>query len=416
LKKNLPYILLVLVLAAVIALVWGGKDTTGKEKKLDLRVTLRKNEKTPYAAYAAYENLKYIFPSASVFAERKEPAAWDSVSSYDDNQAIIIITPQFYPNDYEMRKLIEFAKKGNDVFISSSVLSYSAQETLKCRTGFSQLSEVYGNDAGTSEDTLTVFLDKPPFADSRNFVYPGKKYDSYFSSYDETVSYDLGKDEKGNTNFIKLKTGQGNIYLHLAPMAFSNYFLLHKSNMRYYENVLSVIKPGVTKVLWDEYYLNKKRLSSDRKNDDNKKGWFASLMAYPSFRAGFWTLIGFLVLYVLLEMRRKQRVIPVITKPKNDSLDFVKTIGRLYYEKNDHKNLSKKMAAYFLEHIRSRYKLPTNRLDEEFIKKLQYKSDYDEKELLKIVSFINFIDDAPGISDSQLAGFHKQLEAFYKVS
>jgi hypothetical protein len=199
-------------------------------------------------------------------------------------------------------------------------------------------------------------------------------------------------------------------------MAFSNYFLLHKNNMRYYENVLSVIKPGVTKVLWDEYYLNKKRLSSDRKNDDNKKGWFASLMAYPSFRAGFWTLIGFLVLYVLLEMRRKQRVIPVITKPKNDSLDFVKTIGRLYYEKNDHKNLSKKMAAYFLEHIRSRYKLPTNRLDEEFIKKLQYKSDYDEKELLKIVSFINFIDDAPGISDSQLAGFHKQLEAFYKVS
>lgn len=408
--------MLALVLVAVVALVLGGKGTKSKEKKMDERVTLRKNEKTPYAAYAAYENLKYIFPDASVFTEKKEPAAWDSLSSYDDNQAIIIITPQFYPNDYEMRKLIEFAKKGNDVFISSSVLSYSAQETLKCRTGFSQLSEVYGNAAETSEDSLTVFLDKPPFADSRNFTYPGKKYDSYFSSYDETVSYDLGKDEKGNTNFIKLKTGLGNIYLHLAPMAFSNYFLLHKNNIGYYANVLSVIKPGVTKVAWDEYYLNKRRLSSNKKNDEDKKGWFASLMAYPSFRAGFWTLITFLLLYVLLEMRRKQRIIPLITNPKNDSLDFVKTIGRLYYEKNDHKNLSKKMAAFFLEHVRSRYKLPTNRLDEDFIKKLQYKSDYDEKELLKIISFINFIDKAPGISDSQLAGFHRQLEAFYRVS
>ena len=66
-------------------------------------------------------------------------------------------------------------------------------------------------------------------------------------------------------------------------------------------------------------------------------------------------------------MRRKQRYIPVVAKPKNDSLDFVKTIGRLYYDKGDHKNLSRKMGAFFLEHVRSRYKLPTGTLNEEFI-------------------------------------------------
>ena len=74
--------------------------------------------------------------------------------------------------------------------------------------------------------------------------------------------------------------------------------------------------------------------------------------------AALLTAIFALLLYVVLEMRRKQRTIPVMTKPKNDSLEFVKTIGRLYHDKGDHKNLCRKMSAYFLEHVRNRYKLP----------------------------------------------------------
>jgi hypothetical protein len=117
---------------------------------------------------------------------------------------------------------------------------------------------------------------------------------------------------------------------------------------------------------------------------------------------------------MLMETRRKQRYIPVIEKPKNDSLDFVKTIGRLYYDRGDHKNLCKKMGSYFLEHVRNRYKLPTNKLDEDFIKSLQFKSGCEEAEIRGIVSFIKYIDDAPVIKDDELSDFYKQLESFYK--
>jgi hypothetical protein len=104
----------------------------------------------------------------------------------------------------------------------------------------------------------------------------------------------------------------------------------------------------------------------------------------------------------------------VITKPKNDSLEFVKTIGRLYHDKGDHKNLSRKMSAYFLEHVRSRYKLTTSELNEEFIKNLHGKTGIAEEEIKEIVSFIRNLDTLPGISEKQLASFHKQLESFYK--
>jgi hypothetical protein len=118
-------------------------------------------------------------------------------------------------------------------------------------------------------------------------------------------------------------------------------------------------------------------------------------------------------LYVLIEMRRKQRYIPVVAKPRNDSLDFVKTIGRLYFDKGDHMNLCRKMAAYFLEHVRAKYKLPTGTLNEDFIRKLQYKSGVPEAEVSAIVLFIQHLETAPGISHKELSNFHHQLEAFY---
>jgi hypothetical protein len=229
----------------------------------------------------------------------------------------------------------------------------------------------------------------------------------------------LGVNAKGRPDFIRLRAGKGNLYLHLAPMAFTNYFLLHGNNIDYYEKVMSVISPTVKKVVWDEYYLNKRSDYDDRRD---KKNWFTVLMKEKngngdhSFRAAFWLLIVLLAIYVLQEMRRKQRIIPLMTKPKNESMEFVKTIGRLYFDRGDHKNLARKMSAYFLEHVRSKYKLLTGTLDEEFVRNLRYKSGAEEHEVREIVGFIKYVDDAPAISEKELVHFHHQLELFYKRS
>jgi hypothetical protein len=140
------------------------------------------------------------------------------------------------------------------------------------------------------------------------------------------------------------------------------------------------------------------------KNDDGNR----------SFGAAIWVLLLLLLVYALLEMRRKQRFIPLMMKPRNDSLDFVKTIGRLYYDKGDHKNLSRKMSAYFMEHVRNRYKLATGTLDDNFVQQLQFKSGMEEAEIRNIVTFIRYTEDAPVINQAELAQFHRQLEAFYK--
>jgi hypothetical protein len=406
LKKNIPYILIALIAAAIIILFVTGNNE--QKRKLDGRITLQKKDKIPYGTYVAFNSLKDLFPSTAVYTNGHEPGNWDSLSKYETRQAYIVVTDKFNAEKEEMRRLTEFAKKGNDVFISARYLSAAADGIFGCSSSSYDVS--FYPDA-LANDTMRISLRNPPFTGNNKYKYPGKGFYSYFDKVDTATTDVLGYDEKGRPDFIHLRIGNGNFYLHMEPLAFSNYFLLHKNNIGYYEKVMSVINPAVTKIVWDEYYLNQ---SLRRDDPQKKKGWLSVLFRYPALKAALLTAIFTLLLYVLLEMRRKQRYIPVLSKPKNDSLDFVKTIGRLYYDKGDHKNLCRKMSAYFLEHVRNKYKLPTGTLNEEFITNLKFKSGEEETVIREIVTFINYIEGAPAISSKQLIYFHKILDTFYK--
>ena len=405
-RKVIPYIVLGLVVAAIMMLLFTGSNE--RERLFDQRVTLRKKDKLPYGTFIAFENLKHLFPFASIKVNRKEPAYWDSLSVEDSGQALIIISPQFFANEHEMRRMISFAEHGNDVFISAMVIDNDVKDLLKCSASYLDLSSTYFGKQGTG-DSLVISLSKPPFKNSYNYSYPGQRLDSRFIKIDPEITTTMGRSEDGQPNFIHFKIGNGNVFVHLAPLAFSNFFLLKRKNIDYYENALSVISPTVKKVVWDEYYLSKRNEYEDK---DKKSNWFNSFMRHRGLREALLTAMGLLLLFVLFEMRRKQRYIPVMSKPRNDSMDFVKTIGRLYFEKGDHHNLARKMSSYFLEYVRNKYKLQTGNLDDEFIKKLQFKAGIPETELQDLISFIRTINHN-AIGNRQLADFYKKLEAFY---
>lgn len=377
-------------------------------RKLDERVSFRKRDKIPYGMFVAYENLGHIFPKATILTSKQEPGYWDSLSSYEKDQALIIVSPAFNATEQEMKKLIRFAENGNDVFISTMYVPYEVGKMMRASINAVSINRYLLNR--DDMDTLTVSLANPPFQQKAVFSYPGKNLDGSFERTDTAFATVLGYNQKGNANFIRLTAGSGHIFLHMAPMAYTNYFLLHKNNIQYYEKTLSLLSPGVKKIVWDEYYLGKK----SGNNNENDANWLSVFLRYPALKWALITALLTLLVFVLIEMRRKQRYIPVISKPRNDSLEFVKTIGRLYHEKGDHKNLSRKMAAYFLEHVRNRYKLPTNELNETFMQNLQFKTGVDEAEIQAIVSFIWQLDQLSNVSDKQLVDFHRQLETFYK--
>jgi len=68
-------------------------------------------------------------------------------------------------------------------------------------------------------------------------------------------------------------------------------------------------------------------------------------------------------LFILPGNEKKQRIIPAMAKPRNDSTRICKNNCRLYYEKKgDNKNLCYKMIAYFLSTFVTGNKLSTSKL------------------------------------------------------
>ncbi|HET9826594.1 MAG TPA: DUF4350 domain-containing protein [Chitinophagaceae bacterium] len=378
----------------------------------DDHVTFNKADKIPYGTYIAYNNLQHLFPHATILVNTRQPGSWVSLNNDADHQALVIIAPSFRADEFEMKKLIDFVKNGNTVFVSAAILSYEVQNMLRCDApdAYSVSENLALNN---NADSFTVTLANPPFPVMQEYGCPGLRFESYFSKYDSATTTVLGNGAYILPNFIRLTAGKGNMYFHLTPLSFSNYFLLYDKNIAYYDKTMSLIPGSTKKIVWDEYFLHKKYYSYNA-GAGRSHSMISVLMKNASFRAALLVLIVLILLYVLQEMRRKQRMIPEMMRPGNDSLDFVKTVGRLYYEKGDNTNLSRKMSAYFLEHVRNKYKISTNKLDDGFVLSLQKKTGYPESMIREITSFINSLDEEPLVTDERLVDFHRQLEEFYK--
>lgn len=401
-----------MVLALILMMTTGKSD----RRELDARLTLRKRDKIPYGGYIAYENLANNFPRARIASENTAPGYWTNLSEYQKDQVLIIIAPEFNPDETEWRTLRRFVESGNDVFISATILSFPVEKEAEVDVMVSAFDSRTINRFAPP-DSMKLSLTIPVGGTQESYVYPGHNLSTWFYKFNNATSRVLGRDANGRPNFIGLNAGQGNLYIHLAPIAFSNYFLLHKENMNYYDKVISLLSKKAMVVAWDEYFLTKKR-----KQEEPDRHWLSVMLSLEnpegkkSFATAFWVLLGILLLYALSEMRRKQRPVPVMRKPANDSLDFVKTIGRLYHDKGDHANLCRKMTAYFLEHVRSRYKISTQNLNEDFIKELVYKTGADENLVRDITGFIERIHTGEKVTAQGMAWYHEKLEQFYKYS
>lgn len=397
-KKFVPY--LVGGVALVLLLLLALQNPFHRIRKLDERITLRQHDKIPYGTHVAQRLLHATFSNAHMSYDKAAPDYWNDINTDTSNQAVFLISKSFDPETEELKTLEQFVRRGNYVFLITQQLSENAAE-------YFGLDDAGLFNPGVFEDSLQVTL-QTPFKQAQSYMYPGKRFDSYFSSLDTTTARALGNNSKGQPNFVQLQSGSGKIFIHIAPLAFSNYFLLHGNNVHYFQKVMSLIPQGVDKIVWNEYYL------AQHTPKEKEPNALRVLWKYQAFRWGLITIVATLLLYVLSTMRRRQQRIPAYTKPANDSLDFVRTIGRLYYERRDHHNLSKKMAAFFLEYVRSRYKIMNQSLDETFVTELHEKSQYNYEELKKMVAFINYINTNNFITEQELANFYQQLHLFYQ--
>jgi predicted nucleic acid-binding protein len=215
--------------------------------------------------------------------------------------------------------------------------------------------------------------------------------------------------------------GKGRLYLHTAPRAFSNYFLLTADNSHYLENVLSYLRFEPKNIYWDEYYkshsiIRGKKTSGNGKGpgDENQFSSFNVIKNNPPLLWAFWFAVIALLLYILVNIKRKQRMINEIKPNTNTTVTFTETVGRLYLQKKNNKNIAEKMITYFYEHIRNNYFLNTTQVNNDFMNTLSRKSGVSIESTQKLFSTIDAINADRNVNDLSLLKLNELIQKFYK--
>ena len=94
-------------------------------------------------------------------------------------------------------------------------------------------------------------------------------------------------------------------------------------------------------------------------------------------------------MFVIFNIRRTQRIIKIIPKPINSTVDFARTIGNLYFQKGSIRDIMDKKIIYLLERIRSEYHLNTEKLDDHFVQLLHTRTGVDIDKIDKMVFLVN---------------------------
>ncbi|MFT4152792.1 DUF4350 domain-containing protein [Parafilimonas sp.] len=384
----------------------------GKLHTFNDTITLNRNDKIPYGTYVAYQLLQKEFPHARIETNRYAPAEWRNLTSDSAKQVLIIITKTFEPSEQDLDYLTGFVQKGNYVFISA--LQYTRNAVKFFNLASQRHFNYYGLALGVHSpfnpfDSVTVQLDSALFQQPLSWNYPGADFANEFLKTDSAFTYHLGYASNDLPNLVAINSIDGRFFIHSAPFTFTNFFLLYENNRQYLEKLMSLFPSDAKKIVWDEYFLNHYYNQRPQK----KQGLLSVILKYDNFRWAFWVALLLLSLCLITEVKRRQRIIPVYAKPENDSLEFVTTIGRLYYEKADHKNLADKLTQYFLDYVRNRYKVATSAINDAFVQQLAAKSGKPSDDIMQLVDAMHAINLSGAITQNQLMDYYRLLEKFY---
>ena len=397
-KRDRKYVaFLILALGLAVAAEMAAPE------EVDWTLSFENNDKRPYGSFVLYDLLDDLFPGVSVDAVNVPPyLVLRDTSRTDVNY--LFVTENFAPDAVETEKLLAFVARGNTVFVAAYAFGGAFDDTLRLATNRAELNWPQFI-LSLSDDSVGINLVNPALRASEDFYFEEGLADDYFARFDTLRTTVLGLNNRDHVNYLRVEVGQGAFYLSTVPVAFTNYFALYRNNADYLYRALSYLP--VQDVLWDQYYKpNRVEVSTPLR----------FVLSDPSLKWAYWTLIALVVLFILFEAKRRQRVIPIIAPLENTTVEFVETIGRLYHQHADHANLAEKKIMYFLEYVRHHLGLPTHALDEDFLARAVERSGAPANAVRAVFQDVSRIQGQATLSEDILRRLNDRIEEFYRLS
>ena len=369
-----------------------------RPKPLDWNATYSNKDKIPLGAKATFELLPDLFSNQEIESLRKPVYNHLTESKLPKKSNYIFVNESFEIDGNDRRELLNYVRHGNVVFISA----YDFSDTL-----LSELGVKAELKAPNLRDTaLAMNFVNPAFRNKNGYVFDrddGRNYFSVKSPKNVTI---LAQNARREPIFLRVKYGTGAFYLHNLPLSLVNYYVLDPKTADFTFKSLSYLP--VQPVYWDEY-------QKQGRFGENQQSVLRYIMTQPALKWVYYLALFGLILFAIFAGKRTQRIIPVIEKPVNASLEFVKTVGQMYFQQGNHAQIAQKKIQHLMLYLAGKFQLNTSIIDDEFLKKLTQKSGLSREEIGTLFAEIERAERATRLSEYGLSRLNRQIEAFYET-
>jgi hypothetical protein len=368
------------------------------DSSLVFEETYKYDDQSPFGVHALKSMIEQIFQSTDI-----KPVQEETYFEYmQDLSAYFLISSNYLATQNTVDELRTYVRRGNVAFIAAASFSEEFQQVFKISV---QKNWLYSVSNSSLYDEAYLYA-----RDDIKYGYYYYPFHSYFI-YDEANNKNIqvaGYSEEGMPNWLVIREGKGKLIVHCEPRAFSNYFLLSGKNYRYLNAVLQEVHGREMVIYWDDYYQDNGASAS---KNEQTSSIFDELTKDRSLAWATWLFILLLLIFVVVESRRKRAIIPIIKSNTNSGIEFTETIAMLYLQQKDHKGMAQKMILYFNEYIRSKYNVNPIDVNAEWLSK---KSDVPVSDIRALHTLINEINGQAVVTDKQLFNLNQLIFSFYK--
>lgn len=388
-NRKTIYIAVISLLLSAIVLV---ELFTPKEP--DWTMSFSRYSKDPYGNFLLYNFAKTLFPDRAITTLHDPLYVILNEKNYR-NYNYLLLNDKCVFDELDSRELLKFVSAGNIAFVAANIFSDSENK---------KFAEGLGIESDRYEEIITSMKVRFVNAGLKRREYTLKQEGGayYFSKFDRKRTNIISVNEKNDPVYIRVRHGRGYFYLSSVPLAFTNYCIVSPES-DYPFTALSYLP--VNNTLWDEFYkIGRLEARTPLRFILNREplGW--------AYITGMITI----ALVIISGIKRKQRIIPVIPPVVNTTLEFVATVGSLYYQNKDHKNLAQKKINHFLDYIRSRLYLDTRELNDALYTKLASRTGLAFDEIQKTFSFIDNVQKNKRVNERDLMELNRKIDDVYR--
>lgn len=349
--------IIVVVVMIILALL-----DVNKSGSTDWRKNFELDKKTPFGLFVFNNEVKHLLKNK---LKKTTASPYDYFKKNDSLQRNILVVQSEIDLE-SWAKILQKIESGSDALIIAEDFHPEVADSL----GFSVVTSSFRlqNIIRLTERKFyrdSIIIDRAPT--NQGFAFIQKNHQILGNA-----QFDGGK-----VNFIKINKGKGHLYLLAEPLVLTNYYLLKPGNERYVEDVFSYLPDRET--VW---FLGDNGTATESRSPLN------FILSKPALRYAWYLLLGGLLLFVIFNAKRKQRIIPILEPLKNKSVEFVKSISNLYLQEGDFHDMMAKKAHYFLSRVRTDLLINTQTLDENFAETLQLKTGKNRKKIDDAIDLI----------------------------